>query len=181
MLISPEYQALLRQKHTNASDWGSSSAALAPLVRRVIQDFAPLTVLDYGCGKQALARALPQYYIRGYDPGIPGIDAPPEPAEMVVSTDVLEHIEPACLDDVLDDIERVTSKICFLVVSTRRALHDLPDGRNAHLIVEPPRWWLPKLLEHFDPVSFAYQNHTLQFIGAAINPTGNGHGRTTQA
>jgi hypothetical protein len=30
----------------------------------------------------------------------------------------------------------------------------LPDGRNAHLIQEPPEWWLPKLLERFDLYTF---------------------------
>jgi len=30
----------------------------------------------------------------------------------------------------------------------------LPDGRNAHLIQQPAGWWLPKILERFELVTF---------------------------
>jgi hypothetical protein len=68
--------------------------------------------------------------------------------------DVLEHIEPDCLDDVLDDLKRVTKGIGFFTVACGPAAKVLPDGRNAHLIQEPPEWWLPKLLERFDLYTF---------------------------
>jgi hypothetical protein len=40
-------------------------------------------------------------------------------------------------------------KVGLISVSTRLARKILPDGRNAHLIVEEAEWWLPKFLEHF--------------------------------
>ncbi|HET9469625.1 MAG TPA: hypothetical protein VFO24_00885, partial [Usitatibacter sp.] len=63
--------------------------------------------------------------------------------------DVLEHIEPECLDEVLDDLQRVTRKIGFFVIATREAEKTLPDGRNAHLIQEPIAWWAPRLEKRF--------------------------------
>ena len=60
-------------------------------------------------------------------------------------TDVLEHIEPDCVDMVIEDIFRLTKRAAFLVIANRPALRALPDGRNAHLIQEGPEWWLPKL------------------------------------
>ena len=65
-------------------------------------------------------------------------------------TDVLEHIEPDRLDEVLDDLKRVTRKMGFFVVATRAADKTLPDGRNAHLIQQERDWWLPKLAARFD-------------------------------
>lgn len=73
---------------------------------------------------------------------------------MVVCTDVLEHIEPEYLEAVLDDIQRLSKKAAVVVVATREAMKSLPDGRNTHLIVEPYTWWLPKLTDRFNMVSF---------------------------
>lgn len=126
----------------------------APILRKLIADIEPSELLDYGCGKQALKDALGivEGYVP-YDPAIPGIDAPPVPTDLVVCTDVLEHVEPEMLDAVLDDLQRVT-RIGFFAVHTGAALNHLPDGRNAHLIQEPARWWLPKILDRFELVQF---------------------------
>ena len=40
---------------------------------------------------------------------------------------------------------RLTKKVAFLVIACRPANRHLDDGRNAHLIVEPPDWWLKKI------------------------------------
>jgi 2-polyprenyl-3-methyl-5-hydroxy-6-metoxy-1,4-benzoquinol methylase len=77
---------------------------------------------------------------------VPGRDVLPKPSDVVVCTDVLEHIEPEKLDAVLDHILRLTGYFAHLVISTRPANAVLPDGRNAHLIVETPDWWLEKIL-----------------------------------
>jgi hypothetical protein len=69
---------------------------------------------------------------------------------MVCCIDVLEHIEPDLLDNVLDDLKRVTKRIGFFTVSTSPAEKTLPDGRNAHLIQAAPEWWLPKFMERFE-------------------------------
>jgi hypothetical protein len=80
-----------------------------------------------------------------YDPGIPGKDHLPKPADLVVCTDVLEHIEPELLDGVLRHLYLLAGRGAYLVIATRLARELLPDGRNAHLIVQEPPWWLAKL------------------------------------
>lgn len=110
--------------------------------------FGSRDILDYGCGQRTLERDL-GWAIRNYDPCIPGLDASPDPADVVVCTDVLEHIELECLDEVLDDLRRVTRKAGFFVIATRPAEKTLPDGRNAHLIQEPISWWMPRLEARF--------------------------------
>jgi hypothetical protein len=74
--------------------------------------------------------------IQHYEPAVVEWADMPEPYEMVACLDVLEHIEPALLDNVLDDLQRVTKSIGLFTVSTVEAMKVLPDGRNAHLIVE---------------------------------------------
>ena len=149
MLISTEYRELNKSVHENDADYGIVGQRYANLVSDVVSQYGVKDILDYGCGKGTLSRTL-TFPIREYDPCIPGKDSPPEPAELVVSTDVLEHIEPDCLNDVLDDIKRLATRAVFLTVATAPAGRILPDGRNAHLIVEPASWWLPLLMERWD-------------------------------
>ena len=87
--------------------------------------------------------------VQCYDPGVPEYADPPTPAEMVVCIDVLEHIEPELIDDVLDHLEELTESFLFATVHTKPAGKKLPDGRNAHLIQKPAEWWLPKIMERF--------------------------------
>lgn len=148
-LISPEYRELNRQLHEDRDDYGRSGENYAEMVLQIATAIKAETILDYGCGKQTLANKLPHAPIIGYDPCIQGLDEPPAPADMVVCTDVMEHIEPDLLDNVLDDLQRLTKKVLFVTVATRPAKKTLADGRNAHLIVEPYDWWLPKFISRF--------------------------------
>ena len=143
MKITPEYRELNRALHAGGN-YGISGTHWAKVVASMCQVIGSRDVLDYGCGQRTLEKSL-GFPIRNYDPCIEGLDAPPSPADLVVCTDVLEHIEPDCLDEVLDDLRRVTRKFGLLVVATRPALKTLPDGRNAHLIQEGEEWWLPKI------------------------------------
>ncbi len=78
------------------------------------------SVLDYGCGKGTLAEAV-SFEIREYDPAIAGKDENPLPADLVICTDALEHIEPEYLDAVLVHIASLTRMAAFFVVHTGRA------------------------------------------------------------
>jgi hypothetical protein len=152
-LISEAYRAQLTQLHTERADFGTSSVMYAPIVKNLIAQYKPKTFGDYGAGKQAIKPHISCVYIP-YDPAIESISNPMPPVDIVMTSDVLEHLEPECLDSVLDDLQRVTKKIGFHVVHTGAALHHLPDGRNAHIIQEPAEWWLPKFLERFDLIRF---------------------------
>jgi hypothetical protein len=147
MKISPEYLEQNRRLH-ETGHYGISGTRWAKTVANVCAVAGSRDVLDYGCGQCTLEKDL-GWPIRNYDPCIPGLDAPPEPADVVVCTDVLEHVEEDCLDEVLDDLQRVTRRIGFLVIATRPADKILPDGRNAHLIQQAAPWWLPKLERRF--------------------------------
>lgn len=151
MLYSAQYVELNRELHSRGS-YGMSGYKWADKVFSLAGQCDARTVLDYGCGRGTLLTALREkhsqlpFEFMEYDPAIPGKDEKPQWADMVVCGDVLEHIEPDCLYAVLDDIRSIARLAVFLVVATQPAAKFLSDGRNAHLIVEPADWWLPKLM-----------------------------------
>lgn len=162
MLISDAYAAEQRDMHKNER-YGAASKKFAPEVRAIINQRRPATMLDYGAGKQALAAALKgvTVSIAAYDPGIPEIsELPAGQFDMVACIDVLEHIEPECLDSVLQSVASKTGSFAFLTIHIGPAGKTLSDGRNAHLIQRPLRWWAKKLRSVFNIVSAGMHNST---------------------
>lgn len=140
MLISESYRELNQLLHNVRPDYGTSGQRYVGIVQQMMDRYSTSDILDYGCGKRTLEKAL-GFDIANYDPCISGFEGRPEPHDLVVCTDVLEHIEPDCLDEVLEDIKRCMKKAAFLLVATRPAKKVLADGRNAHLIQQPLDWW----------------------------------------
>ena len=158
MLITEEYRRMQRELHRNPN-YGVASVEYAPIVAKVMEATGRNELLDYGAGKGRLGQTLEDMYenpltIHHYDPAIPGWADPPAPCKLVACIDVLEHIEPTLLDNVLDDLQRVTEGVGVFTVHTGAAVKVLTDGRNAHLIQQPPSWWLPKFMERFELNAF---------------------------
>lgn len=153
MTISPEYLEQQKLLHQNPN-YGVASLQYATLVVDMLDQTRAKSVSDYGAGKCNLRKKLHElgrtdieYF--PYDPAFPEY-GPPKQADVVCCIDVLEHIEPAYLQAVLQDLERIVIKIGLLTIHCGPAVKTLPDGRNAHLIQEPASWWLPRLCEHFE-------------------------------
>jgi hypothetical protein len=160
MLISTDYRAQQKKMHVDIPSYGTSSHQYAGVVSDIINKVGVTEVLDYGCGKGTLAKTInPAHKVKliQYDPCIEGLSDTPDSAQMTVCTDVLEHIEPDLLDNVLDDLQRVTEIIGFWAIHTGPAVKILPDGRNAHLIQEDQRWWLPKIMERMEIIGYQKQ------------------------
>ena len=183
MLISPEYVEQNRKLHAENEAYGTSGTKWSRRVVDLGRRHRCETILDYGCGKRQLEEALVDSdwgpidrheYSNGgffnYDPCIEGFEAEPKPADFVVVGDVMEHIEPECLEDVLDHIQVLTKKIVMFMVSTQDALKTLPDGRNTHLIVEPIEWWIPQFRKRFRMLEIDYYSATeFTVIGGAFD------------
>lgn len=153
MLITPSYQSLQAQFHLDRPDYGTSSHKHVEPILGIAKMLGTRDILDYGCGKGMLQKGIP-FPIQNYDPCMPEYARRPAQADLVVCTDVLEHIEPECLKEVMDDITLLTRKVLFVNVACRPAKKVLPDGRNAHLLQETPNWWLTWFLPRFDLQSF---------------------------
>lgn len=147
-LITPRYRDEQRLLHAAPRGYGQRGDKWAPVVRSLLLAYHATSVLDYGCGQGALGRALnegqglPGCRISEYDPAITGKDALPLFADLVVCTDVLEHIEPDCLEAVLKHLRMLARKAVWVVVSTCETAKTLSDGRNAHLIIQTGEWWV---------------------------------------
>jgi len=167
-MISDEYRAMQQKLHENPA-YGVASVHYAPLVAQVIETVGAQELLDYGAGKGRLGVALKQHIqrelkIHHYDPAIPEWATPPAPCGFVACIDVLEHIEPALLEHVLDDLRRVTAGVAVFTVHTGPAKRLLPDGRNAHLIQQPAGWWLPKFFARFELITFDRMPNGFQVV-----------------
>lgn len=145
-MITQEYKQLNKELFNRDRNYGTSGHVWADLVKKHCD--TPRSILDYGCGRRTLEQEL-GFPIQNYDPCIEGYDEPPDPADFVVCTDVLEHIEPEQLDAVLDDLKRVVRKKALFVIATRPAGKTLADGRNAHLLIKSAPWWLSQLWPRF--------------------------------
>ena len=162
-MITEAYRDLQSQKHAMGT-YGTSGSIHAPAVAQLATALNTTDILDYGCGKRTLETAL-GYFIRNYDPAFPELSEPPKyPADLVVCSDVLEHIEPEFLEAVLDDLQRLTRKMGYFVIATGPANKTLADGRNAHLIQEGPRWWLPKIMQRFELKQFVAQKNCFMVL-----------------
>jgi hypothetical protein len=155
-MISKEYKALNKSLHVN-SLFGTGGYKHAEEVLKLSKYSNTEDVLDYGCGKSTLAKALP-FKIKQYDPAIDEYNKLPKPAHIVACTDVLEHIEPEYLEAVLQHLKELTLEHGYFVISTREAKKFLPDGRNAHLIVKNATWWKIKLMDYFQ-IKISEESH----------------------
>lgn len=166
-MFSLEYKALQERFHQERPDYGVSGHKYAQHIEQLAQKLGTKDILDYGCGKQTLQQSLP-FPIHNYDPFIPELSKRPSPARIVVNTDVLEHVEPQYIEAVLGDIQNLTLDLAFFQIATRPASKTLPDGRNAHLIVENTNWWLARLMCLFNTQAVQDIGGGFLYIGTPI-------------
>lgn len=144
-MISDNYKELNRKLHTVNKDYGISGQRYLEVVRP-LSNHGRLGILDYGCGKATLsARLGPAYKVTNYDPCIEGLDERPTPHDVVICTDVMEHVEPEHIDNVLKDIRSLTKQTAFFSICIIPARKVLEDGRNAHISLYPIDWWKDRI------------------------------------
>ena len=141
--------------HQEDKIWqGTSIINYIPKINQIIKDKDIKSILDYGCGK---ARHHPkEWNAIKYDPAIQDYqNKPQDKYDLVISTDVLEHIPVENLKQTIDEIFGYSNKWVFVSVCCRKAEAILPNGYNAHATIESAKWWR----ELFKP----YKNYTLEF------------------
>jgi len=157
MTISKEYRDLNAQMHREMAHYGSGGFKAGGHVLTLIKRFKAESVLDWGAGKGTLKDYLRRYTptkVQNYDPAVPEFSAPPEPADLVICTDVLEHVERPFTRDVLRGIADNTRKAAFLKISLRPAKKCLPDGRNAHINLRSAIEWFNLVEEYMIVVCY---------------------------
>jgi hypothetical protein len=172
-LISPEYAALNKQLHEERDDYGAGGRKDAPEIAGFCRNSGFKTILDFGCGKgvlkPAIAAIAPELTVLEFDPAVEGKDTlPAVPVDLVAALDVMEHIEPECLEGVLEAMRGMGPKCVLLVISLHAAQKTLPDGRNAHLIVKPAEWWVTRLGRYFSLFHRIDTPNHFTFIGTPL-------------
>lgn len=171
--ISPYYLKEQKKLHENIN-YGSASLIHVPVIIKILNETGITSISDFGAGKKRLYEGLTnsglskkiEYF--PYDPVFPEYGNP-KPAGLVTVIDVMEHIEPEFLNLVLDSIKNITQKLCYFSITSIPAKKNLSDGRNAHLIQQTPRWWLPKICERFE-IQFFQRNSTgFVVLAGAVN------------
>jgi len=165
--ITEQYRKLQQQLHENPN-YGVASLAFSPFVIEVIKQGQIKSLSDYGAGKKNLLKGLKQNGLDGieyfpYDPAFPEYGESKE-ADLVCCIDVLEHIEPDLIDNVICELARITTNLGFFSIHMGPAIKVLADGRNAHLIQKPSSWWLSKLILYFE----IHQLNTHNIMGNGI-------------
>jgi hypothetical protein len=158
--ITPEYLEMQRHMHHNCARYGNSAAQHAARVfmaaAQIHRQIGVCSVLDYGSAggllKKSIEKAFPSIPgidIAEYDPCVDGKDSDPAPADLLYCGDVLEHVEPECIRAVMEHIASLTKHLGIFVIALTEAKKTLPDGRNAHICLQKPNWWLSWLRKHF--------------------------------
>lgn len=147
--LTESYRKQLSQVHSGVFGWGGEVEGSVPRILEHASQLGCKTILDYGsgygCFKQTAEKIPHNFSITEYEPAFKEKSQLPEPADYVVCVDVLEHIEPECIDDVLVHLHSVMKVGGLFSICLVPAFSNLPDGRNKHLIVESIDWWQEKL------------------------------------
>lgn len=157
MTLIQQYEQLHKEK----PNYGHSGSKHLPKILELFDEIEGIDMLDYGCGKGNLMRKINKSlwdknlydrFCDGYDPAVPEHSGIPlqEPYDMVISTDVLEHIEPENLSEVLGEIKGLAGTLIYLAIALRPdSTNLLPDGTNPHKIIETSDWWTNTLTNAF--------------------------------
>jgi hypothetical protein len=116
------YLEQAKQYHKDDNKWqGVALKKFIPAINQIIKDKGIESILDYGCGK---AKYHPEEWnATKYDPAVPQYqNKPTNKFDLVISTDVLEHIPVDNLKDAIDEIFSYSKKWVFISVCCRKAI-----------------------------------------------------------
>jgi len=136
---------------------GSSLKPHLATIGKLVHEYKPATLLDYGSGKGLLYqdspdhapgsrhRVLPEWpgvAVTCYDPGHePFAEAVEGQFDGVISTDMLEHVPEEDVPWLFDELFAHAQRFIYVVAACYPARKNLPDGQNAHCTIMLPEWW----------------------------------------
>ena len=154
-MFTEKYRLLNKQLHESNADYGTAIKSKINLITDIIDNQHIHSVLDYGCGKGLLKKLLLEKYgdnklwINEYDIAFEQ-KLSRSPSDLVVCSDVMEHVETEYTKAVLEDIEHHTQRYALFVISTKQSDKNLPDGRNAHINIKSTKDWAELLNQYFE-------------------------------
>jgi hypothetical protein len=124
-------------------------------IRQLIQESSSTTLLDFGCGAGDQynsphclhdALGIKRADVALYDPSFETHDSKPAGQfDIVISSDVLEHIPEPQVDDFITELFGYAKKAVWASVCCRPAKKRFPGTDiNLHVTLHPLPWWLAK-------------------------------------
>lgn len=143
--LASEYYRMHKAKLFN----GDSLKLYLPYIKELIKQYDCKSLLDYGCGKAKCHKKPLTKSVTLYDPYYEPYSKLPEGRfDMVICTDVMEHISEKEVPPIMADLINHTNKVLFLAISTKPAKKVFSNGENVHLTVWPAEKW-DKLIDAF--------------------------------
>lgn len=153
MGLIDQYRQMMAKGHFN----GLSVLKFKDEIGSIIAERNLKTLLDYGSGQGH--QYMPPHDLQKewdvdvtmYDPSVSGLDTLPYGKfDIVICSDVLEHIPLLEIPALLDNIFSRAKHFVFLTVCCRGAKKILPNGQNAHVTIMPLDWWEEQIKEKAD-------------------------------
>jgi hypothetical protein len=149
--ITESYKATLTHLHDN-TEWGVSGGAISgPTLVHFLETYPEVqTILDYGCGEGSLKEFVEDKGIKKdwtlYDPGMKGLDKKPTGQfDLVITTDVLEHVEPYMIKPVLAELKSLTKDFLFndiaCYLTNTKFIKGPYIGQDLHISLHAPDTW----------------------------------------
>jgi 2-polyprenyl-3-methyl-5-hydroxy-6-metoxy-1,4-benzoquinol methylase len=148
----PDYRELAKVADKNFQ--GLSVLNHVVSIRKLAHEVGAKTMLDFGCGRGDAYRSphklhhqigLSREDVTLYDPAFrPTAVLPTGTYDLVVCSDVLEHIPEHEVDEFVARLFSYAKKAVWASVCCRPAKKCFPDGRNLHVTVQPYEWWSEK-------------------------------------
>lgn len=143
-----KYLEAYRELHLKKKFRGYSIKPYVADIAHALRDYDAKTLLDYGCGQGFQYTRRNVHKVWGvaptlYDPAVPRFSKKPQVTfDGVICTDVLEHIPEDELTESLREIFGFANKFVFFSVCTGPSKKTFPNGKNLHVTIHGPDWWL---------------------------------------
>lgn len=141
--------------HKIKKNYGKTSLNLYDEIEKIINIITPTTILDYGCGKSKLVDYIKKnknIKTYKYDPAIRKYSKLlKRDVDMIICTDVLQHVPLYDLDRVLNEITK-KCKYCLFYIKCTNHSTILPNGNFANCTIHNKNWWKNKLNNYFKEI-----------------------------
>ena len=136
MSFSKGYQQQIIQLHKDREKHGRRKFHDEE-INFIINEFNPKSIFDFGCGKGTFLKQMEELYPKiklvGFDPGVAEYtNVEKVPCELLISCDVLEHVEPDHVDNTLREIDTLFTKFAYFKIAN-------------YVIQEDENWWRKKI------------------------------------
>jgi len=154
---------------------GTSLLKHIPYLTRVMHEHRVKSILDYGCGKAIWWDSLfwrpvmeaHRVTVQRYDPAIEKFqDLPDTRYDLVICSDVLEHLHPEDTEEVVKKLVWYTRRHLFCGISLVPAKKRFKDGTNFHTNLHTKEWWeelFLRTVNDYEKETNSYISYKLSF------------------